>query len=276
MTLLLGFAAVNTGNNLLYLVVSALLGFMAISGVVGKANIDGLQLGVETSDEVYAGRPTVVALTLENRKRWLPSFLLEVALGEEASVVPLVEGRGRRRIGLTCAFAHHGPQSLRPVTVRSVFPINFFVRSRTRVPNRQVLVFPTPLACAESGGGEGRHVAAGEQRLRRGSEGEVSRIAEYSGSEPMKLIHWKLSARQEALKVKELSDATREPVVLHLEELPGRTVAERLGCAAYLVNRLSRQGRPVGLRLPGRSLAPAVGRGHRLKLLAELALYDSD
>jgi hypothetical protein len=33
LTLLTGFAAVNTGNNLLFLVVSALLAFMAVSGI---------------------------------------------------------------------------------------------------------------------------------------------------------------------------------------------------------------------------------------------------
>ena len=39
LTLLLGFAAVNTGNNLLYLLVSALLGFMAVSGILGRLNL---------------------------------------------------------------------------------------------------------------------------------------------------------------------------------------------------------------------------------------------
>jgi len=46
MTLLLGFAAVNTGNNLLYLLVSALLGFMAVSGVLGKWNLSRLRRGL--------------------------------------------------------------------------------------------------------------------------------------------------------------------------------------------------------------------------------------
>jgi len=41
---LIGFAAVNTGNNLLYLLVSALLGFMAVSGVLGKWNLAGVEV----------------------------------------------------------------------------------------------------------------------------------------------------------------------------------------------------------------------------------------
>ena len=41
-TLLIGFAAVNTGNNLLFLVVSGLLAFMSVTGLAGMYNIKKL------------------------------------------------------------------------------------------------------------------------------------------------------------------------------------------------------------------------------------------
>ncbi len=55
MTLLLGFAAVNTGNNLLYLLVSALLGFMAVSGILGRWNLARLSLRCLPPDELFDG-----------------------------------------------------------------------------------------------------------------------------------------------------------------------------------------------------------------------------
>jgi hypothetical protein len=73
MTLLLGFAAVNTGNNLLYLLVSALLGFMAVSGVLGRWNLAGLGVRIEVPDEIYDGVPTLLTVRLANRKRLLPA-----------------------------------------------------------------------------------------------------------------------------------------------------------------------------------------------------------
>jgi len=108
--------------------------------------------------------------------------------------------------------------------------------------------------------------------LRKGYEGELSRIADYRGGEPLKLIHWRLSARHGELKVKELSAVDRPPVTVDLEQLPGG-LEERLRCATYLILSFLRENRPVGLRLGSRAIPPAVGRAHKLRLLAELAIH---
>ena len=73
-TLLLGVAAVNTGNNLLFLVVSAMLGFMAVSGLLGWMNIRGLSVSVRLPDEVYAGVQTLVSIRIQNGKGYYPPF----------------------------------------------------------------------------------------------------------------------------------------------------------------------------------------------------------
>ncbi|MBE0599494.1 MAG: DUF58 domain-containing protein, partial [Desulfuromonadales bacterium] len=106
----------------------------------------------------------------------------------------------------------------------------------------------------------------------RGYEGDVSRIGDYHG-EPLKLIHWKLSARLGELKVRELSGPTREPVLIDPSQLPGPGLEERLSCASYLVNRLQREGCPVGLRLGDSILPPEFGRAHRLRLLSALGRH---
>ena len=88
---MLGFAAVNTGNNLIYLLVSALLGFMAISGILGKWNLSKITISCTPPEEVYDGLPTLFSINLENNRRWLPVFLMEVALGEKVVLFPLVD-----------------------------------------------------------------------------------------------------------------------------------------------------------------------------------------
>jgi hypothetical protein len=62
-------------------------------------------------------------------------------------------------------------------------------------------------------------------------------------------------------------------VVLALDPIAGRTLEERLSYCTYLVNRLAKGGRPVGLKIGDRLIAPAASRSHRLKLLGELAVY---
>ncbi|TLM60947.1 MAG: DUF58 domain-containing protein [Deltaproteobacteria bacterium] len=274
MTLLLGFAAVNTGNNLLYLLVSALLGFMAVSGILGRWNLARLELRCVPPDEVYDGVPTLLGIELVNRRRWLPVCLLEVLLDGEGVLFPLVEPGASQRKPLPATLHGRGLHPLPPLQVRSRFPINFFVRRMTLAVAVPVLVFPVPQPCP----GEfaaGPAAARGSRPLRqRGGDGEISRIGEYRGGEPLKLIHWKLSARHDQLKVKELSATARPPVILDLAELPGAGLEERLRGASWLVGRLLRDGRPVGLRAGTQVIPPACGRPHKLRLLKALALYD--
>lgn len=95
---MLGFAAVNTGNNLLYLLVSALLGFMSVSGVLGKWNLAKVDFRFLLPDEIYDGVPTLLGIELINGRRWLPIFLMEISVSGRTLFFPLVEPlQGRRK-----------------------------------------------------------------------------------------------------------------------------------------------------------------------------------
>lgn len=274
MTLLLGFAAVNTGNNLLYLLVSALLGFMTVSGILGRGNITGLEVAVEPPDEVYDGVPTLLRVRLENRRRFLPAFLIRASVREGTVLFPFVDRGASASAVVSTVFRGRGRQSVGPARICSNFPINFFVRCRPSEGESRVAVFPSPvstraLGAEECGGPQGETPTPA-----RGIEGEMHGIADYRG-EPLKLIHWKLSARHDDLKVRELSAVAREPVVVEPARLPGRDLEERLRRASFLLNRYQRENRPVGLKLGERVIAPAAGRAHKLRLLTELATYGS-
>ena len=274
MTLLLGFAAVNTGNNLLFLIVAALLAFMSVSGVSGWQNIKGLRVAIAFPDEIYAGQETFVTVRLENKKRYLPSFLLDLTLPGSGvvSFFMLPRNRGETDI-IPLAFPRRGDQELAWAQISSPFPINFFVR-RTGVPvSGRGIVFPRLLPCEITDPGGDRRSGGREISNRKGYEGDLLRISDYTGAEPIKLIHWRLSARSDGLKVKELTGPVQEPVLIDPSLLPGAP-EERLSRAAWLVNRLIRDRQvPVGLRLGERIIAPATSRQHRLRLLTELGRF---
>lgn len=272
---MLGFAAVNTGNNLIYLIDASLLGFMAVSGLIGRYNLAGLELEVSMPDDLFAGVETLVSVRLHNRKRF-PAFLISVEIGESSVLFPLLPGRQSARKPLPLILPFRGKHLLPPSTFRSCFPVNFFVRSFSAPDAGEAMVFPTPTACREllpddKGMQVGRHAAA-----RRGGDGDIERISPYSGNEPLKMIHWKLTARQGELLVKELADSAGEPLILDLRKLPGTNIEQQLGCATWLVGHSLRNNRPVGLQLVDRLIPPSTGRRHRLQLLTELALYGSD
>ncbi|MDZ4183572.1 MAG: DUF58 domain-containing protein [Desulfuromonadales bacterium] len=277
MTLILGFAAVNTGNNLLYLIVAALLAFMASTGFAGKRNIEGYELDLDVPDEVYAGSATLLTLRIYNPRRFLPAFLLRIELDDATVLLPYLPAQSSGRVTLPYSPERRGHNRIKELRISSPFPVAFFVRRQTFVLDGDILAFPAPrpLPYLLSASGKEAH-RPGQSSARRGHQGVVAGIFDYTGNEPLKRIHWRLSARHDSLKVKELESDASEPVIIVPAELPGASWEERLSGAAWLIDRTLRRGRPVGLRLGSGLLAPGSGRDHKLKLLRALALADAD
>lgn len=77
-TLVIGIAALNTGNNLLYIVVAAMLAAILVSGVVSAWVLRWLELDIRLPEHVFAGRAVIARIVLHNPRRWLPSFSIRV------------------------------------------------------------------------------------------------------------------------------------------------------------------------------------------------------
>lgn len=248
---------------------------MAVSGWLGRNNLARLHIGLELPEEVYDGIETLVTVRLQNRQRWLPACLLQLHFADARAFCPLLLRGGKVRLPLAVTLYGRGVHSLPVVQVRSTFPINFFVRSLDFSVAAQVLVFPRPRpvrwpSVAAAGG------VHGDQSTGRGYEGDLLHIGDYRGGEPLKMIHWKISARQDQLKVKEVAAPTAPSLVIEPSGLPGRNLEQRLGAACWLVKSFCRQERNVGLKLDNTFIPPACGRQHLLRLLGALARYGSD
>jgi len=83
-------AALNTGNNLLFIIVSAMLGAIVVSGTASAAMLRGLEVEAVLPGHVFAQRPVAARFRLRNVRRWAPAF--SVSLG------PLKRGRGAQKL----------------------------------------------------------------------------------------------------------------------------------------------------------------------------------
>ncbi len=271
---MLGFAAVNTGNNLLFLVVSGLLGFMSITGLAGVLNLGRLVPELLPPAEVFAGAPAMFRIRLHNRKRLLPSYLITVSIpGETGANMAVLPAGTSREIPIAMSFAVRGRARLGSVTLSSTYPVSFFTRFWTIPLDGEVIVFPGLIPSVVGGQGEENRYFGQLSHHLKGADGELERITAYSGREPLRMIHWKHSARNDELVVKEHGVLSARPLMLELDEMPGSGLEERISRAAWVVREVG-QRRPVGLKLaPGLQFLPATGHRHCLKLLTELALY---
>jgi uncharacterized protein (DUF58 family) len=86
-TLLIGIAALNTGNNLLYIIVAAMLAAMLVSGVVSALVLRDLQLDIRLPEHVFAGKPVLGRILLHNPRRWLASFSIHVVPSKKKKAV---------------------------------------------------------------------------------------------------------------------------------------------------------------------------------------------
>ena len=276
MTLLLGFSAVNTGNNLLFLVVSGLLAFMSVTGLAGMLNLKGLTPELLPPAEIYAGSAAPFLLRVHNAKRRIPSFLIRLECAGGGNVtVPLVPRAGTASGSVRLIFPVRGRAAIGKIIVSSPFPVNFFNRYWTFSLDDTFVVFPRLLPGAAGGDDHGAGRTGSNLRTGRGVDGELERIAGYSGSEPLRMIHWKLSARGDELLVKEFGRQSVRPLIIDLDSQPGGSLEDRISRAAWLVKHWCVL-RPVGLRLGGHAIPAAAGRRHGEHLLTELALYDGD
>ncbi|MBV5339038.1 MAG: DUF58 domain-containing protein [Deltaproteobacteria bacterium] len=276
MTLLLGFAAVNTGNNLLFLVVSGLLAFMSVTGLAGMYNIKKLIPALHPPEEIFAGIPAPFRLSLLNTKQYLPTFLIRLECFSGQSVVfPVIQKKSTVDSTVLFTFSQRGQVSLGRITISSPYPVGFFTRYWNFENDSQVTVFPRPIATDSRGSGEDSPATGAGLCRGRGLSGELERIYPYSGSEPLRMIHWKHSARSYDLMVKSFGRYIVAPLLIDLDMLSEQGVEERLSRAAWLVQRWVSK-RPVGLRLGGRTLPAGIGKRHGLILLKELALYGKD
>ncbi len=77
-TLGVGFAAINTGNNLLYLLLGMLLALIIVSGMMSELSLRDLTVVRRLPARAQVGRPHLVEIEVFNHKKRVPSYAIEV------------------------------------------------------------------------------------------------------------------------------------------------------------------------------------------------------
>jgi uncharacterized protein (DUF58 family) len=274
----LGFAGTNTGNNLVYLLFSMLLSLLLVSIVLSEVALGRLRLRAVPPDDVYAGRPAIFGAVLANGKRRLASY----AIGVE---VPAPEGRrvlglGRLPAGaeqlLTweAALPRRGRHRLPALRIQTRFPFGFYLKSHVVEVFDEVLVFPAVRPVAPGRFPDVRGTGGSATR-RRGRGHDLYNLRPYRAGDDPRLIHWRSSAKAQALTVRELEEDTALDVrVVLTGAASGPDALERgVSEAASLAVHFLRWGAAVEVAGPGLMVPSGRGRAHERAVLTALALY---
>src|SRR5690606_31146431 len=279
-----GFAALNTGNNLLYLVLSLMLAFLVLSGALSEAALRGLDVERRLPPEWIAGAPGAVVLEIASRQRrvWSHAIWVEdhaaveddppVATGRVFALRVAPGGRERRRY--TWAPPRRGTLRFRGVRVTTRFPFGLFAKSMWIERPASAVVYP-PLAPVPAPAARAAVPRTGEVRAgRSASPSEVTGLREHARGDPPRRVHWPASWRRGQLLVRHAEGEVGAELEVRLATAgaaPGPAFEAAVAQAASQAEAGLRAGLRVGLRTDGARLRPDAGPAHRARLLGYLA-----
>jgi uncharacterized protein (DUF58 family) len=270
----LGFSAVNTGNNLIYLIVSVLLGLMGVSGFFGRSNLSRLDIFIDFPDELFAATHSLVKITLVNRRSILPAFLINVRIDNREVLFPFVSAKGTAAKYMDFYFPRRGSYRLESLYLSSRYPFNFFTRYKSIAGAYEGVVFPQVKKCGLYDFIKNQTMRGGERYANKsGYDGEMISIRSYTSGDPYKYINWKSSAKTGELKTKEFSMAVHQPVIIDFNRVDIPDIEERISCITYFIIKSFRNNIPVGLKIKDMVYTPGLSKTHKTSMLRELALY---
>lgn len=270
--LILGVAAINAGNNLLFLILGACLGMIVLSGLLSERNISWVDAEVRPVGPAYAGEEARLTVQLTRAAGHLrPAFGLRVRERKLRGapkngpqrldvMFPIVEGKSASSV-TTRRFDHRGKLELDPCELSTTYPFGLFTKVRDLDLDCAVLVRPrrveVPEALADA---LGRSVE-GQATPRRGLGPDLYGLREWDPREPPRRIHALRSARLGREVVVETEAATRPVAWLAIANVAGASdeAFERtLELAQATIVEWDLAGYAVALRTARTVLPPGV------------------
>ena len=282
-SLVVGAAAANTGNNALYLVASMLLALLGISGLSSRRNLYQLSMTFGSPPEVHAGQTFSVPVTISNDDRLFPKRMIQVSgvVAAEPLLVPYLgrlQATGERAF---FTFERRGQHRVPSMRISSIFPLGLFDKAMRLSIDFQVLVFPRLVPVTES-----RYFDRGrvgdELTKKAGWSHELRALRPFRTGDDPRSIHWKRSARTgDLIFMERQAEAGRRLAIFfdnafgELDSAGDRRFEAIVSEAASLAVHYLDQGFEVALTTREEHIHYGRGRPQQLRILNSLALVQS-
>jgi uncharacterized protein (DUF58 family) len=218
-------AALNTGNNLLFLILAAMLAGILVSGIASWLVLMGLDLRLDLPEHIFAHQPAMAEMHLENEKLTVPSFSLRVT-GEETQAgaqiltrpvfFPYIPRKQTARQTVELVFPRRGVYRQNLFNISTRFPFGFLQKTRKVDSALEMVVYPAVAPTEEFY--EVLPLISGEiESFYRGRGHDLYSIRDYVPSDSARFVDWKASAKSAGLKVREFTREDERRVLLVLD-----------------------------------------------------------
>jgi uncharacterized protein (DUF58 family) len=224
-------AAVNTGNNLLFLILACMLGGILISGVLSRVVLTGIDLKFDLPEHIFAEQPVLAELELRNEKQGWPSFSLLV-IGETkrknaaAEILtrpvffPYIPRRSASRQKVELRFPRRGAYRQDAFGIRTRFPFGLFEKTRQVDSDTGIVVYPHVEPTEQFY--EVLPLLSGEMAsFFRGRGHELHSLRDYQSTDSARFVDWKVTAKSGRMMVREFAREDERRVMLVLDPFLG-------------------------------------------------------
>ncbi len=279
--LVVAFAAFNTANNLMYLILGLMLSATVLSLSAAFLTLRGIDVELAIEEPLYANLKAPVGFTIRNSKVHLSSYSLRIRLpgvDDEGIYIQKVLPGGDLRYNKYLLFPGRGRYSVSNLSVQTSFPFIFFVVSKTmqqKEGGTTFLVYPGIMDVTDEVERLLAEMRSGEGIMKAPEEEEFHGLRDYRYGDPLRSIHWKATARTGTFMVKEYHEGMSRRMTIVLDSLryPDRETFERaISFAASLSAELIRRGITLRFVTCQKAVPPGTGREHLYKILDHLAL----
>lgn len=226
---ILVLAAVNTGNNLLFMLLACALAGILISGVLSRAVLTGIDLKFDLPEHIFAERPVIAEIELRNEKQIWPSISLRVAGDNKNSAeqvlatpvfFPYIPRLSSAQQKVELNFAHRGVYRQDAFAIRTRFPFGFFEKSRHVNSDIEILVYPRVEPADQFY--EVLPLLSGEMASYfRGRGHELHSLRDYQPTDNARFVDWKTTAKKNQLMVREFAREDERRVMIVLDPFVG-------------------------------------------------------
>ena len=272
--LFVGFAAINTGNNLLYLTFGIMMSFVVASGVLSMINLSRIDVRLRPPGDVFALTPAALGFSLTNGKPVIPSYSLNIEIDGKKAFIPYLPPGVEARASLRHVFPGRGWNSVPEARLTTRFPFGFFTKwIKIDIGNEKLLVFPK-IGPAEEDTGAFRERPGDTESDKSGFGHDLRSIKEFLPGDNPRLIHWRTTAKTGRLMVREMEDEeSREAVIRFLPEKDETRLEHQISRLASLHVELLKRGYDVEFVTPDGTFKSAVSGGSPRPVLGYLALF---
>jgi uncharacterized protein (DUF58 family) len=284
LTLAIGIAAINTGNNLFYLLLAMMLSLVLISGIAAEYCVRRLEFHRHLPDHLIVNEPTTVTLVVKNRKSHLPSVslnILDVSDGRKLDrglqIHQLPPGASRL-VSYPLVAMRRGRLQLDGICVGTKFPFGLFMKQTFYEIEDTVIVCPE-IKPIDERLLQGLLTAGPEQSVhRRGHGNDLYNLRLYQAGDDSRQIHWPTTARTSQLTIRETEAEDQRRAIVSLPTVApvshDALFEQAVSLTASIVQHLTHRGYILKLLVGSTRSSFGQGDFHLLELLRMLALCE--